>query len=85
MDTREIGLAVVALGGGRRIASETIDARVGLSQLQPLGARVAAGQPLMLVHAASRDAAHAAMAHIARAVRIAPRARAPGAAVIEKV
>jgi thymidine phosphorylase len=85
MDTREIGLAVVALGGGRRIASDTIDARVGLSQLQPLGARVAAGQPLMLVHAASRDAAHTAMAHIARAIRIAPRARAPGAAVIEKV
>jgi thymidine phosphorylase len=85
MDTREIGLAVVSLGGGRRIASDAIDARVGLSQVRPLGARVAAGEPLMLVHAASRDAAHAAMVGIARAVHIASRAPAPGPAVIGKV
>jgi thymidine phosphorylase len=85
MDTREIGLAVVALGGGRRVASDAIDARVGLSQVQPLGTRITAGEPLMLVHASADDAAHAAMTRIARAIRIAPRAPPPGPAVIEKI
>ncbi len=85
MDTREIGLAVVSLGGGRRNASDEIDARVGLSHIQPLGTRVAVGQPLMQVHAASRDAANAAMARILQAVRIAPRADSPNPVITERL
>jgi thymidine phosphorylase len=84
-DTREIGLAVVALGGGRRIASDVVDARVGLSHILPLGTCVRAGEPLMHVHASSRDAAHAAMARLAQAIRIAPQAPAQGPAVIERL
>ena len=84
-DTREIGLAVVALGGGRRIASDAVDARVGLSHILPVGARVSNGEPLMQVHASSREAAEAAMARLAQAVRIAPRARPLGPAVIERL
>jgi thymidine phosphorylase len=83
MDTREVGLAVVALGGGRRIASDAIDVRVGLSHVQPVGTRVAAGEPLMQVHAPGRDAAHAAMARIVRAIRISAHAEPPPPAVIE--
>ncbi len=85
MDTREIGLAVVSLGGGRRIASDEIDVRVGLSEIQPVGTRVAVGQPLMHVHALSRDAAHAAVARIVQAIRIAPRADPPSLVVIERL
>jgi thymidine phosphorylase len=82
-DARQIGLAVVALGGGRRIAADKIDVRVGLSQIRPVGARIAAGEPLMQVHASSREAAHAAMACIVRAIRIAPRAEPPRPVVVE--
>ncbi len=60
MQTRDVGLTVVELGGGRHRAEDTIDARVGLSQVQPLGARLAAGDPIAWVHAA--DAASAARA-----------------------
>ena len=63
MDTRAIGLALVALGGGRHSASDTVDARVGFSHILPLGQRVSAGQPLLRIHAASvADAAAAARA-----------------------
>jgi thymidine phosphorylase len=84
-DTREIGLAVVALGGGRRIASDAVDLRVGLSNILPIGARVSTGEALMQVHASSRDAAQAAMTRITQAIRIAPRAPAQGPAVMERL
>jgi thymidine phosphorylase len=57
MATRDIGLAVVELGGGRRKATDTIDARVGFTQFAQIGQAVQAGEPLALVHAA--DAASA--------------------------
>ena len=85
VDTREIGLAIVALGGGRRVASDTVDVRVGLSHILPLGARVRVGDALMQVHAASRSAAEAAMARLVQAIRIAPRAPSASPAVIERV
>jgi thymidine phosphorylase len=60
IDTRALGLAVVALGGGRRRPGDPIDSSVGLSHVLPLGARVVAGQPLARLHAADDSAAHAA-------------------------
>jgi len=50
--TRELGLAVIELGGGRRVASDLIDHRVGLSALLGKGARADAAIPLCLIHAA---------------------------------
>ena len=53
-DVRALGLAVVALGGGRLRPGDRIDPRVGiLSKLLPTATSVAAGQPLACVHAAS--------------------------------
>ena len=63
MDTRAIGLTVVALGGGRQRSGEAIDPSVGLSDCLAVGAHVQAGQPLARVHARSADdAARAALA-----------------------
>jgi thymidine phosphorylase len=84
-DTREIGLAVVALGGGRRVSSDKVDPRVGLSHILPLGTRVGAGEPLMHVHASSRDAAQLVMSRLTQAMRIAPRPPGTGPAVIERL
>jgi thymidine phosphorylase len=84
-DTREIGLAVVALGGGRRVSSDKVDPRVGLSHILPLGTRVKAGEPLMHVHASSRDAAQLVMSRLTQAIRIAPRPLETGPAVIERL
>jgi len=71
MDTRAIGMAVVALGGGRRKASDAVDPRVGISALQPLGTPVRAGDVLLQVHAADEDAAREALRAIDAALTIA--------------
>jgi thymidine phosphorylase len=85
MNTREVGLAVVDLGGGRRRADDAIDPGVGLSQVRPLGTRVAAGEPLMRVHAASRAAARAACERIVAAITIRARAPQAGRVLIERI
>lgn len=51
MDTRRIGLAVIALGGGRRLATDTIDHAVGFDQILPLGSRVDTQTALVTIHA----------------------------------
>lgn len=57
VDCRALGLAVVALGGGRTRAEDAIDYRVGLTALAEIGQRVEAGQPLGYVHAGDDAAA----------------------------
>ncbi|TCU38744.1 thymidine phosphorylase [Rhizobium azibense] len=69
-DAREIGLAVIDLGGGRRRPEDKIDHRVGFSALLPLGTRVDKGDRLAIVHAASEAAAQKAAASIASSYRI---------------
>lgn len=51
MDTRELGMAVVSLGGGRRQASDTIDYSVGLTDMVRLGEQVDGQRPLAIIHA----------------------------------
>ena len=70
MDTRALGLAVVALGGGRRRGGDAVDPRVGLAQLRPIGAAVEVGEPLAQVHAASRAEAETAAAAVRQAFRL---------------
>lgn len=55
IDTRRVGLAVVALGGGRTRADQAIDPAVGLTQLAALGDRIDAQRPLAIVHARDED------------------------------
>lgn len=55
MDTRALGLAVVAMGGGRQRASDSIDYSVGFSEMITLGERADAQCPLAMIHASSED------------------------------
>lgn len=55
MDTRALGLAVVAMGGGRQRASDSIDYSVGFSEMITLGERADAQRPLAMIHASSED------------------------------
>jgi thymidine phosphorylase len=60
IDTRQVGLAVVALGGGRTRPQDTIDPAVGLTQIAPLGSEVGPDVPIAVVHARSEaEADHA--------------------------
>ncbi len=83
MDTRALGLAVVALGGGRRRASDLVDPRVGFSHCLPLGSRLQAGAPLLRVHAANVEDAQVACQAALAAIILADAAPAAGPVVIE--
>ncbi|MBI1243900.1 MAG: thymidine phosphorylase [Alphaproteobacteria bacterium] len=58
--TREVGLAVLELGGGRTDPAAAIDPAVGFAEIAPLGAEIGPDRPLALMHA--RDEASAARA-----------------------
>jgi thymidine phosphorylase len=61
VDVRAVGLAVVALGGGRAREDDPVDHSVGLSEVAAPGERVGPGErPLALVHAADTDGAERA-------------------------
>lgn len=70
IDTRAVGLAVVALGGGRRRDGDQIDPRVGFTGLAPLGAQVGPGAPLAQVHAADETGAESAAMALRAAYRL---------------
>lgn len=70
IDCRALGLAVVALGGGRQKPSDKIDYAVGLSDFAELGEKVKAGQSLALIHAHSLDQAEQVRGQVLAAFRI---------------
>ena len=55
MNTREAGMAVVQLGGGRKVATDSIDYAVGLTDICRLGDRVDASRPIAMLHARSES------------------------------
>ncbi len=71
MDTRAIGLSVVALGGGRLRASDTIDYRVGLTDFCTLGQAVSADQPLLWIHARDEQSWQEAAQRLRPAIQLA--------------
>jgi len=83
--TREVGLAVVELGGGRRHATDGIDHRVGFSGMVSLGQRVERGEPLAVVHAASDAAADAAAVRLVQCIRIGAAPPVPTPLLIARV
>ena len=65
-----LGLAVVALGGGRGVASDRVDPAVGLTRFVELGQHVGIGDPLAFVHARDAATAHEAIATVQHAIMI---------------
>lgn len=71
MQTRDIGLLVVDLGGGRHHASDAIDTRVGFTEFVQVGHAVKQGDVLAVVHAAHATAAEHAQHTLLRLIEIA--------------
>ncbi|MDB5541883.1 MAG: deoA [Devosia sp.] len=57
IDTRGVGMGVVALGGGRRLPTDSIDFAVGFDQILGLGAEIDVQTVLCRVHARDEDMA----------------------------
>jgi thymidine phosphorylase len=70
IDGEVLGLAVVALGGGRAVETDRINPAVGLTEVVALGQTVAKNQPLAVIHAATEEAAEQAAQAVLMAVTI---------------
>jgi thymidine phosphorylase len=86
VDVRAVGLAVVALGGGRRHEAESVDHAVGLSEVAAPGERVGpADAPLAVVHARTQADADAATAALRAAFTVGDEAPADPPAILERL
>ncbi len=85
IDTRAIGIAVVALGGGRRKPEDSIDHSVGFTRLAGLGGEVGPDAPLALVHARDEAAAAEAAAALKAAYTVGEAAPATATTIYERI
>ncbi|MBO6505982.1 MAG: thymidine phosphorylase [Kordiimonadaceae bacterium] len=69
-DTRAIGMAVVAMGGGRTDPSAKIDHAVGLTDIVQIGDRIEVGDPLAVVQAHDLATAERAAEEVKSAVKL---------------
>jgi thymidine phosphorylase len=83
--TRDLGLAVVALGGGRRRAEDRVDPSVGLEFQKRPGDAVAEGEVVATVHAAGEEAAEAAVRRVLECFEIGDDEAEPYPAVLERI
>jgi thymidine phosphorylase len=70
IDGEALGLAVVAMGGGRFVETDRINPAVGYSDVARLGTKVSKGHPLAVVHAGRPDRADAAERALRAAITI---------------
>lgn len=85
IDTREVGLAVVALGGGRRRPEDAIDPHVGLAALAHVGDHIDARQPLAVIHANDAAQADEAEARLLKAYRLSAHAVESDPCIVEQI
>jgi thymidine phosphorylase len=82
VDTRAVGMVVVALGGGRTRPQDPVDHAVGLTGLAGPGDAVGPDRPLAVVHARTEAQATRATAELRAAYRVGTRAPAMQPAVL---
>src|SRR3954454_591038 len=71
VDAEAIGRASVLLGAGRQRADDEIDFAVGLSAIKKIGEQVAAGEPLLYVHARDDETLSSALPLVQSAFKVA--------------
>jgi pyrimidine-nucleoside phosphorylase len=85
IDAREVGLTAVELGGGRHKKGDEIDHRVGIVLTHKVGAEVAAGATLAVVHAADEAGADAACRRIAAAYTLREAPSSPLPIILDRI
>ena len=74
LKTRDIGNAIIELGGGRREVGEKLDFSVGFSEFAPLGTELSKHRPLAIIHAANEADADRAQENLLNACRMGDKA-----------
>jgi thymidine phosphorylase len=85
IDTRALGVVIVALGGGRSTLGSAIDPSVGLTDLAGIGEEVGPSRPLCRIHARSEADADSASQAVRQAYTIGDEAPPARPLVIERV
>ncbi|RFC69471.1 MULTISPECIES: thymidine phosphorylase [Mesorhizobium] len=85
ISTREIGIAVVDLGGGRTRPQDSVDHAVGLTELLQVGTEVQNGDALAIIHARSEDDFERAAANVRAAYTIGEPRPAPAKSVQRRI
>ncbi len=85
MDTRLIGMGVVELGGGRRMATDKIDYSVGFSEFCHVGDKAELGKPMGFVHAKNQQQADELSEKMSKLIRIEPEQLTCPNVIIERV
>lgn len=85
VETRRLGLAVVALGGGRTRPQDAIDHAVGITALAGIGDAVGPSRPLGIVHARSEAGLAEAGRRILSAYAVAESVADHGALIKDRI
>ncbi|MCE7030452.1 thymidine phosphorylase [Jiella avicenniae] len=85
VDARALGLAVVELGGGRRLPEDAIDHAVGLTGLAEIGQAVARDEPLALIHARDEPGFQRAAARVRAAYGLSDTVTGKGVPVLGRI
>ncbi len=84
VDAGQVGQTVVDLGGGRKKKTDAINPTVGVETLIEVGDKIAPGQLIFRVHAASHDGAIEAIRKLRAAVQTSPNPVAPRPVVMDE-
>ncbi|HZF36055.1 MAG TPA: thymidine phosphorylase [Candidatus Angelobacter sp.] len=85
IDVRAVGLAILALGGGRRRVEDRIDYSVGIAGMLGIGDEARPGRPLAFIHARDDVAAERAAVAIRAAVELADAPVPPGPLIRDRI
>jgi thymidine phosphorylase len=84
-DAREIGMAVIGLGGGRILPADKVDHATGFTGLLPLGTQVEKGDVIARIHARDQASAESARASLLACYTIGEGSDGPRPSVIESI
>jgi len=69
-NTRELGVALIELGGGRRKTEDKINYQVGFNQIAGIGMQIKVGEPLAMIYAQDQQSADNAVIEIQKNIII---------------
>jgi thymidine phosphorylase len=85
VDTRAVGLAVVALGGGRTRVEDAVDHAVGLTDVAGVGELVDRERPIAVIHARNESEARIVADALRAAFRIGDAGAKPGPTIASRI
>jgi thymidine phosphorylase len=85
LDARAVGVAVWRLGAGRSRKEDPVSPTAGASCLRKPGDRVAAGEPVLVLHADDPDRLDGALAALDGAIDVGPEPPEPRPLIVDRV